>query len=77
MKNTCLNITIFSFANLMVSLSGTLSGFTKGVASGVGGLVVAPFVGALVFIAKTSDGIGATTRMLNLGVIEARCRPAR
>jgi len=43
----------------------------------VPGLVVAPFVGALGFIAKTADGMGATTKMLELGVIEARCRPAR
>lgn len=54
-----------------------MAGVTKGVASGVGGLVVAPFVGALGFVAKTADGIGETTKMLDLGFIESRCRPAR
>jgi len=57
--------------------TGGAAGFTKGVASGVGGLVTAPFVGALGFIAKSSDGMGATTQCLELGVIDARCRPAR
>ena len=57
--------------------AGHISGFTKGIASGVGGLVVAPLVGALGFIAKMSDGLGATTKYLELGMIEARCRPAR
>ena len=57
--------------------AGTITAFTKGVASGVGGLVVAPLVGALGFMAKTSDGMGGTTESLNLSVIEARCRPAR
>jgi len=52
-------------------------GFAKGVASGMGGFVVSPFVGALGFIAKTSDGFGATTKYMELGYIEARCRPAR
>lgn len=49
----------------------------KGVASGVTGLLVSPFVGALGFVAKTSDGIGSTTKVLELGYIDARCRPAR
>ena len=57
--------------------TGTVTGVVKGVASGVTGLVVAPFVGALGFVAKTTDGIGETTKYLDLGVIEARCRPAR
>lgn len=49
----------------------------KGVASGITGLVAAPFVGALGFMAKTADGVGNTTKYLDLGVIESRCRPAR
>ena len=57
--------------------TGTTAGFAKGVASGATGLVAAPFVGALGFVAKTADGIGATTKYLDLGVIESRCRPAR
>ncbi|KAL7543622.1 LOW QUALITY PROTEIN: hypothetical protein ACHAXR_013206 [Thalassiosira sp. AJA248-18] len=57
--------------------TGTATGVAKGVASGVAGLVTAPFIGALGFVAKTADGIGATTEYLELGVIEARCRPAR
>lgn len=57
--------------------SGGVTGLAKGVASGTTGLFVAPFVGALGFIAKTTDGIGSTTKYLDLGVIEARCRPAR
>jgi len=57
--------------------TGTVTGVAKGVASGVTGLVAAPLVGALGFIAKTADGAGATTKYLDKGVIEARCRPAR
>ncbi|KAL7554677.1 hypothetical protein ACHAWF_018946 [Thalassiosira exigua] len=57
--------------------TGTASGVAKGVVSGVGGIVTAPFVGALGFVAKTADGIGATTKYLDLSCIEARCRPAR
>ena len=55
----------------------TITGVTKGVASGLGGLIASPIVGALGFIAKASDGAGATTKYLELGVIESRCRPAR
>lgn len=40
--------------------TGTVSGFAKGVASGATGLLVAPFVGALGFVAKTTDGLGAS-----------------
>jgi len=57
--------------------TGGVTGLAKGVASGTTGLFVAPFVGALGFIAKSTDGIGSTTKYLDLGVIEARCRPAR
>lgn len=57
--------------------TGTISGVSKGVASGVTGFLTAPFVGALGFIAKTADGIGATTKYLELGVFDAKCRPAR
>lgn len=52
--------------------SGGIKGAAKGTASGVTGLVVAPVVGALGFLAKTSDGFGATTKHLALGVIESR-----
>jgi len=57
--------------------TGTATGVAKGVASGVTGLVTAPLVGALGFAAKTADGLGASTQCLELGVIDARCRPAR
>ena len=57
--------------------TGTALGLAKGVASGVTGLVTAPLVGALGFVAKTADGMGATTKYLELGVIDSRCRPAR
>ena len=49
----------------------------KGMVSGVGGLVVAPFVGALGFTAKVLEGTGNTTSLLEVGVIESRCRPVR
>ena len=57
--------------------TGTAAGVAKGVASGATGLLVSPFVGALGFVAKTADGIGSTTNLLELGHIDARCRPAR
>eukprot|EP00804_Cyclotella_cryptica_P012787 CCRYP_010547-RA/>CCRYP_010547-RA protein AED:0.05 eAED:0.05 QI:183/0.85/0.81/1/0.76/0.63/22/985/2990 len=57
--------------------SGGAAGFTKGAASGVTGLFFAPFIGALGFVAKTSEGIGENSKILNIAVIEARCRPAR
>lgn len=57
--------------------TGTATGVAKGMVSGVTGLVAAPVIGALGFVAKTADGIGATTKYLDLGVIESRCRPAR
>jgi len=54
-----------------------VSSLAKGVASGVGGFVVSPFVGALGFVAITFEGLGATAKYLELSEIEARCRPAR
>jgi len=57
--------------------TGTATGVAKGVVSGVTGLAAGVAVGALGFVAKTFDGIGQTTKYLDLGVIEARCRPAR
>ena len=57
--------------------TGTVSGTAKGVATGVVGVVAFPIAGALGFIAKTSTGIGQTTKVLDLGYIEARCRPRR
>ena len=50
---------------------------TKGFVTGVAGLLVSPIIGTLGFLANTSDGIGATARYLELGAIEAICRPAR
>jgi len=50
--------------------------FGKGLASGVGGLVVAPFVGALGFIAKVTAGTGEMAK-ISVDVIDARCRPLR
>ena len=47
--------------------SGGAAGFTKGAASGVTGLIFAPFIGALGFVAKTSEGIGENSKMLNIG----------
>jgi hypothetical protein len=49
----------------------------SGIAYGVAGLAAGPVVGALGFVAKLSDGLGATTRILEIKVIEARCRPSR
>lgn len=57
--------------------TGTVTGLAKGVSTGIIGVMTCPFVGALGFIAKTSAGIGQTTFLLNLGCIEARCRPRR
>lgn len=57
--------------------TGTITGVAKGVSTGVIGLLACPFIGSLGFIAKTSTGIGQTTTLLNLGYIEARCRPRR
>ena len=57
--------------------SGSLQGLAKGTVSGVGGLAVAPFVGALGFVAKSTAGLGATAHMFEIGVIESRCRPLR
>jgi len=56
---------------------GSAKAVAKGVASGVGGLVVAPLVGALGFTAKVLEGTGNTTSLLEVGVIESRCRPVR
>lgn len=57
--------------------TGTASGVVMGVTTGVVGVLTMPFVGALGFVAKTATGIGQTTKMLDLGYIEARCRPRR
>lgn len=57
--------------------TGTITGVAKGVSTGVIGLVACPIIGSLGFIAKTSTGVGQTTTLLNLGYIEARCRPRR
>lgn len=54
-----------------------ISGFTKGAVSGVAGLASVIFVAPLGFIAKTSDGLGAQTKCLEIGVINSRCRPIR
>ncbi|KAL7553819.1 hypothetical protein ACHAWF_017158 [Thalassiosira exigua] len=59
------------------SVTGTLTGFTKGMITGVVGLLASPVIGTLGFVALTSDGIGATARYFELGAAEARCRPAR
>jgi len=59
------------------SLAKSMAGVAKGVATGVTGFVAGPVIGTLGFTAKTFDGIGATTAYLELGEIEARCRPAR
>ena len=56
---------------------GSAKAVAKGMVSGVGGLVVAPFIGALGFTAKVLEGTGNTTSLLEVGVIESRCRPAR
>ena len=56
---------------------GSAKAAAKGVASGVGGLIVAPLVGALGFTAKVLEGTGNTTSLLEVGVIESRCRPVR
>lgn len=57
--------------------TGTATGAVKGVATGIVGVVAFPVAGCLGFVAKTSTGIGQTTRVLDLGYIEARCRPRR
>jgi len=56
---------------------GSVIATVKGTASGIGGLLAAPVVGSLGFIAKTSEGIGETFKLLELSVIESRCRPNR
>ncbi len=60
-----------------LSATDSLVGFASGFASGTVGLFMSPFIGALGFVAKTSDGIAASTRCLDQGAVEARCRPAR
>lgn len=57
--------------------TGTVSGAAKGVATGIIGVAAFPVAGALGFVAKTSTGIGQTSKVLDLGYIEARCRPRR
>ena len=59
------------------SITGSMAGVAKGVATGATGAVIAPLIGTLGFVAKTFDGIGATARYSELGATEARCRPAR
>lgn len=54
-----------------------ISSLAKGVATGVGGLVVSPAVALFGFVALSSEGLGATTKYLELSEIEARCRPER
>jgi hypothetical protein len=56
---------------------GKVSSLAKGVATGVGGFVVSPFVAAFGFIAISSEGLGQTTKYLELSEIHARCRPSR
>lgn len=56
---------------------GKASSFAKGVATGVGGLCVSPFVAAFGFVAISVEGLGATTKYLELSEIHARCRPSR
>lgn len=51
--------------------------FGEGIATGVAGLVVAPFMGVFGFAAKVSDGISATTRLHEAFMVESRCRPTR
>ncbi len=60
-----------------LSAVDSVAGCAKGFASGTVGLIASPFIGALGFVAKTSDGIAASTRYLELGAVEARCRPTR
>lgn len=57
--------------------SGGVIGLAKGTVSGVAGVFTTPFVGALGFIAKTTEGLGAQTKCLEIGVINTRCRPIR
>lgn len=57
--------------------SGGVVGLAKGTVSGVVGVFSTPFVGALGFIAKTTEGLGAQTKCLEIGVINTRCRPIR
>jgi hypothetical protein len=66
------------YRGMKTSTSGPIIGFSHGVVSGTVGLIVAPFIGTLGLMAKTCDGMGATTKFIGeLGAIEARCRPAR
>lgn len=66
------------YRGMKTSTSGPMVGFSHGIVSGTVGFIMAPFIGTLGFMAKTCDGIGATTRFIGeLGAIESRCRPAR
>jgi hypothetical protein len=66
------------YRGMKTSTSGPVVGFSHGFVSGAVGLVVAPFIGTLGLMAKTCDGIGATTKFIGeLGAVESRCRPAR
>jgi hypothetical protein len=46
---------------------GGAAGLAKGTVSGVAGTFFSPFIGALGFVAKTSEGIGENSKILNLG----------
>lgn len=46
--------------------SGGVVGLTNGAASGVAGAIFAPFIGALGFVAKTAEGVGESSKMLNI-----------
>ena len=66
------------YRGMQSSTSGPIIGFSQGFVSGTVGLIVAPLIGTLGLMAKTCDGMGATTKFIGeLGAIEARCRPAR
>ena len=51
--------------------------FATGLAKGATGLLASPIVGALGFTSKLCDGVKATTHMLEISVVESRCRPER
>ena len=56
--------------------AGTAKGVMEGAASGFTGLLVCPFVGALGFMAKVSEGAGEMAQ-ISLGIVESRSRPLR
>ena len=66
------------YRGMKASTSGPVIGFSHGFVSGAVGLFVAPFIGTLGLMAKTCDGMGATTKFIGeFGAVESRCRPAR